>query len=143
MPSLGALSLSSSLLRELKRFLIAGMSAVMTDLLTYQILLTMLAVSLSKGMAFCAGSTVAFLVNKYWTFTHNGIVDGDKGHDETFDYVELSKFICLYCVTLMANVVVNGWVISKLEGMVYFAFLMATATSTILNFIGMKFWVFK
>ena len=54
--------------RELNKFLVAGLSAVGTDLLVYYLLLNFLSSEVSKGISFFTGSVVAFIINKYWTF---------------------------------------------------------------------------
>lgn len=121
-----------SLKKELPRFLVAGFSAVGTDLVTYLILIDWLNKPIAKGVSFILGSLVAFLINKYWTFETKPL-----RVQETF------AFTVLYLSTLSINVAVNHLVLYVFPLMLMLAFLMATATSTVLNFIGMKFWVFK
>jgi len=58
----------SQIKKELKRFLVAGISAVGTDLVTYYILLNYFNTDFSKGISFLLGTIVAFIINKYWTF---------------------------------------------------------------------------
>ena len=43
----------------------------------------------------------------------------------------------------MANVAVNHISLIYISELMVIGFILATATSTILNFIGMKFWVFS
>lgn len=121
-----------SLKKELPRFLIAGFSAVGTDLASYMILLDWFHASLAKAISFSLGSIVAFLVNKFWTF-----------ESKPLSAVEVASFIALYMLTLMANVTINQIVLSIFPLSILLAFLMATGTSTVLNFVGMKFWVFR
>lgn len=121
----------SKIKKELKRFLVAGLSAVGTDLITYYILLNFLSHDFSKAISFLIGTVVAFVINKYWTFEKN-----EKS------YKEMMKFGVLYSVTLGANVMTNN-VVLEYTNIVFLAFLLATGISTILNFIGQKFWVFK
>ena len=118
--------------KELSRFLVAGFSAVGTDLLAYWILLHFFTHSFAKAISFICGTLVAFLINKYWTFEK-------KEHT----YIEIVKFAFLYLVTLGINVGVNQLALVILPGYVALAFLAATGASTILNFIGQKWWVFK
>lgn len=121
----------SKLKKELKRFLIAGFSAVGTDLVTYYILLNFLSHDVAKSISFLLGTIVAFLINKYWTF---------EKYDKS--YKEIVQFTILYTITLGANVVTNKFVLEQTDS-VLFAFLVATGVSTVLNFLGQKFWVFK
>lgn len=117
--------------KELKRFLIAGISAVGTDLITYYILLNFLPHDISKAISFIFGTVVAFVINKYWTF---------EKYEKS--YKEIIKFGMLYSATLGANVLTNK-IVLEYTSLIFLAFLVATGVSTILNFIGQKFWVFK
>ncbi|MDX2470896.1 MAG: GtrA family protein [SAR324 cluster bacterium] len=117
--------------KELTRFLVTGCSAVATDYLTYLLFQQWFDLSLAKGLSFVAGSVLAFILNKYWTF---------EVHHSTAK--QLVKFTALYLSTLAANVSVNAAALQLLPEFITFAFLCATGTSTILNFLGQKFWVF-
>ena len=121
----------SKIKKELKRFLVAGLSAVGTDLVMYYILLNFLPHNISKALSFLLGTVVAFVINKYWTFEK----------DEK-SYKEIMKFGVLYSLTLGANVMTNK-IILEYTTLVFLAFLVATGVSTVLNFIGQKWWVFK
>lgn len=121
----------SKLKKELKRFLIAGFSAVGTDLVTYYILLNFLSHDVAKAISFLIGTIVAFVINKYWTF---------EKHNKS--YKEIVQFTILYGLTLGANVITNKFILVQMDS-VLFAFLVATGVSTVLNFLGQKFWVFK
>jgi putative flippase GtrA len=121
----------SQLKKELKRFLVAGLSAVGTDLLLYYIFLNYLSSNISKGISFLGGTIVAFVINKYWTF---------EKHDKSFK--EIILFGILYGVTLVINVLTNKLVLDY-TNIILLSFLAATGVSTVLNFIGQKFWVFK
>ncbi|MEA2020026.1 MAG: GtrA family protein [Campylobacterota bacterium] len=121
----------SKIKKELKRFLVAGLSAVGTDLVTYYILLSFLSHDIAKAISFLLGTIVAFVINKYWTF-----------EKQEKSYKEIFQFGILYSATLGANVLTNKIVLNNTE-IVFVAFLIATGVSTVLNFIGQKFWVFK
>lgn len=118
--------------RELFRFLIAGISAVATDTAVYFLLITVLDKNVAKGISFVSGTLVAYVINKYWTF--------NKPQKSIH---EVMKFALLYSSTLLANILVNHLINWLLPGFVVIAFLGATGTSTILNFLGQKFWVFR
>ena len=121
----------NKLKKELKLFLIAGLSAVAMDFITYYVMLNFLHHNIAKTLSFILGTIVAFVVNKYWTF---------ERYEKT--YKQIFQFIILYSATLFINVMVNRLVLDY-AGLVLLAFLIATATSTILNFTGQKWWVFK
>ena len=82
--------------KELNKFLIAGLSAVGTDLLTYYLLLNFLSSEISKGISFIIGSIFAFIINKYWTFKK-----------PKKSYKEMIQFGALYSITLGLNVIAN------------------------------------
>ena len=122
----------SGIRRELSRFLVAGISAVATDMGTYFLLLNILNPAPAKALSFLCGTVVAYVINKYWTFEVS-----------RRSYSEMCRFSLLYLSTLVANVGVNKLTLNVLPQMILVAFLAATATSTILNFIGQKWWVFR
>lgn len=126
---------------ELKRFLVSGGSAVACDTIVYAVLFGLsVPPSIAKAISFIAGTVLAFFLNKFWTFKKP-----KRSH------VEVVKFICLYASTLGANILVNRIVLDHAVAVVpalepfkvQFAFLSATGTSTVLNYLGQKFWVFK
>lgn len=122
----------SGIRKELSRFLVAGISAVATDMGTYFLFLGIMNSAPAKALSFLCGSVVAYVINKYWTFEVS-----------RRSYGEMCRFSLLYFSTLVANVGVNKLTLTVLPKMVLVAFLAATATSTILNFIGQKWWVFR
>jgi putative flippase GtrA len=121
----------SQIKKELKRFLVAGFSAVGTDLATYYISLNFFNTDIAKAISFFLGTIVAFIINKYWTF---------EKHEKS--YQEIVKFGLLYSATLGANVMTNKIVLDMFS-ITLVAFLIATGVSTVLNFIGQKWWVFR
>jgi putative flippase GtrA len=125
---------------ELVRYLIAGFGAVGADLMTYWLLLPAINPSPAKAFSFVAGTIVAYALQKFWTFQQ-------KEHS----WGEITKFISLYSSSLLINVAVNRVSIYLVEAYIpqlqplryQFSWLLATGTSTVLNYVGQKFWVFK
>lgn len=118
--------------QELMRFLVTGILAVGTDFSSYYLLLELLPIDVAKGTSFVLGSIVAFFLNKLWTFESDRHVTTAAIH-----------FAALYGLTFMANIAVNHLTLQFIADIKLVGFLAATATSTVLNFLGMKFWVFK
>ena len=118
--------------KELGRFLVAGFSAVGTDLASYYLLLQFISHSPAKTLSFALGTAVAYVFNKYFTF-----------EKPERNFQEMGKFVVLYTGTLCANVTVNKMVLIFAVNSVFLGFLAATGVSTILNFFGQKFWVFR
>lgn len=120
-----------ALKKELPRFLIAGFLVVIVDATIYYFLLFFLPPLFSKLIAFITGTTVAYLMNKFWTFKKSG-----------FFHEEIIKFIFLYILAMIINVGINSLTIFISHSLI-FAYFLATGTSASFNFIGQKFFVFK
>ena len=119
-------------LKELLRFLVGGGSAVIVDYLVLQgLMLLGLSLSPAKAVSFVCGAAVGFVINKLWTFER-----------KKFSRTEILRYVILYTCTALINTGVNAAVFHLL-GNVTFAFLCATGTSTVLNFLGQKFFVFR
>lgn len=118
--------------KELLRFLVGGGSAVLTDYLVYRLLLSAdMDISLAKGMSFVGGSIVGFIINKYWTF-----------ESKYFKVKEIFRYVILYATTALINALVNNITLSIIDIQII-GFLAATGVSTVLNFLGQKFFVFS
>lgn len=126
--------------KEISRFIISGICAVLTDMLFYYILSNFIEISVAKGISFLLGTITAYLMNKYYTF-----------EKKEKSLKEVIKFLSLYLFSLCANIIVNKLslyilpfvFINEFKIIKFLSFLFATGTSTIINFTGQKFWVFK
>jgi putative flippase GtrA len=118
--------------KQISRFLVTGSLAVLTDTIVYYLLIFIVSTIVAKGISFVSGTILAYVLNKRWTFNHN-----QRGVGSAI------KFSVLYLSTLGANICVNELVLSQLNETYILAFLAATGTSTVLNFIGQKWWVFR
>ena len=117
--------------KELMRFLIGGGSAVAADYILYMLFIHAgMEMSVSKAVSYVFGAVVGFVINKLWTFESKG-----------FSKMEIKRYILLYAVSACVNAGVNRLVIFVLK-MQLLAFLCATGVSTVLNFLGQKFFVF-
>ena len=121
--------------RQIRRFLVVGSLTVLVDLVSYRLCLeTGLRVPLAKTIGFLTGTIFAYFVNRFWTF------QSQRSH------VALFKFLLLYLTTLLTNVGVNQIVFEAVpsgERGQLFAFVVATSVSATLNFLGMKYIVFR
>ncbi len=122
--------------KEIPVFLIVGATTVGVDFLTYKLLLwTGIDYNPAKAVGFVTGTVFAYAANRLWTFGH-------VAHKPN----SLPRFCLLYGLTLAANVLINRFFLFALEVMiqaVQIAFLIATGVSATLNFLGMKFFVFR
>ena len=55
---------------QLFKFFITGIIVVSIDFASYFYFLNFLSIDLSKGISFFLGTLVAFMLNKYWTFSN-------------------------------------------------------------------------
>lgn len=123
--------------RELAIFLIVGSLTVLIDFLTYRSLvwLQLLGIDMAKATSFIVGTVFAYFANRFWTFGHKPHAPGSP-----------LRFSILYTATLGANVCVNALalvLLANAAAAIQVAFLLATGVSASLNFLGMKFFVFK
>ncbi len=125
--------------KELGIFLIVGTLTVIVDFVIYRGLVTGLAadVDLAKAVGFVSGTVFAYVFNRFWTF-------GDRQHAAG----SAARFIVLYGATLAINVLINRAGLEILRSLetavsVPMAFVLATGVSAALNFIGMKWFVFR
>lgn len=117
---------------EILKFLVGGGTAVIVDFITYKVFMNIgFERSIAKTFSFICGSIVGFIINKYWTF-----------ESSKFKMNEIYKYMILYIVTAFINSLVNKYTLLTFKSEL-FAFLCATGISTILNFLGQKFLIFR
>lgn len=118
--------------KELLRFLIGGGSAVLVDYIAYKVFMNMgVDRNIAKGISFVCGSIVGFVINKVWTFESKG-----------FFKAEILRYIALYSCTACINAAINK-VTLMVVPIEMLGFLCATGVSTVLNFLGQKYFVFR
>lgn len=118
-------------IREMLKFLVGGGSAVIVDFIVYKVLLSSGGdVVWSKGFSYVSGAIVGFIINKLWTFQSKG-----------FSKREIGRYILLYIISALLNAGINKMVLHVVD-ITIVAFLFATGASTVLNFLGQKFFVF-
>jgi putative flippase GtrA len=117
--------------KELLKFIVSGIIAVGTDLFFYYLLIETMNPNNSKGISFIMGTVVAFILNKFWTF---------EKVEKSFK--EIMQFVILYGSTLFINVLINK-IVLDFTSTILISFIIATGVSSILNFIGQKFWIFR
>ena len=123
--------------RELAIFLVVGALTVLVDFVSYRGLIGfgVMAVDMAKATGFLIGTLFAYFANRFWTFGHKPHVPGSAW-----------RFAVLYASTLGANVLINSLTLKLFADAVAaisLAFLVATGVSASLNFLGMKFFVFR
>ena len=122
---------------EAGRFLLVGSTAVLIDFITYLLLLFVvgLETKISKGIGFSSGALFAYFANRKFTF-----------NSSTKGIFVFSLFWVLYISTLVVNVSLNELSLSvfkKDDIGIGVSFLIATGFSALLNYIGMKYVIFR
>jgi putative flippase GtrA len=129
--------MKNSVLLELKRFLAVGMIAVCLDWGIYLTLVNFLGlgVFLSKSLSYIIGTMFAFIANGRLVFQSD------------LAPVNFLKHLLLYTFSLLANTLVFAFLKSNFSfdsPMILGAALLTTTfVSTLINFMGMRFWVFN
>ena len=124
-------------LRQLFRFAIGGIFATVIDFVVYFFVWSVLAgpLPVAKATGFVAGATFAFFINKTWTFSLRQV----SSHAPLV-------FSLVYVTSLIVNVAVNQGLFvyfSALSNPEVYSFVLATALSASLNFLGLRFLVFR
>lgn len=137
--------------KQLIKFGLIGLLAVLVDLCAYYIFLQILPKNvlanllsneaIAKTFSFLCGMSVTYTFNKLWTWK-----------EKTKSKKRFVKFVILYGTSLLLNVGANSLFLYILHNIPPFellpfkyllAFIGATGISAILNFSGQKFWVFR
>ena len=118
---------------QLLRFLVVGGCAVAIDAAVYFLLIhtSVLDAAWSKRISFAVGALWAFIANKRFTFQRSG-----------FSLHEPLLFSAVYVVGWLINSSAHDQVY-RLRPSPWLAFLIATALSTVANFAGQKWIVFR
>jgi len=118
---------------EVYRFLFIGILAVIIDAIVYFFLTFNFNISheLSKRISFICGAIFAFYFNRNFVFKVK-----NKKINQYF------MFSILYLISFLLNSLTHDIILHN-TNIIYMAFLTATTVSTIINFLGQKFIVFK
>ena len=121
---------------QVGRFLIVGIITVLIDFVIYILLLFFdFETDLSKAVSFSGGAIFAYFANRGYTFKSQR-----KG------LLSFALFSTLYILTLGVNVSMNELILSvfgKTQLFIIFAFIVATGLSAAINYIGMKYIIFR
>lgn len=137
--------------KQLVKFGLIGVLAVLTDLCMYWTFLNVLPEKafggwlgnevLAKGMSFLCGLLVTYQFNKRWTWRKK-----DRSNKR------LVKFMLTYGISLVLNVSINTGALKVLLGneafagvpfKYFIAFVIATGVCATFTFLGQKFWIFR
>ena len=118
---------------EIYKFIIIGIIAVSIDAFVYYLLgnFEFFSYEISKRISFICGAAFAFFFNRSYVFQikHKNIS-------------QILGFSILYFASFLCNAFSHDFVLNKLA-IPTVAFIFATAVSTIINYLGQKFIIFK
>ena len=123
--------------REIKLFLINGLIGVIIAYIIYMILMiSSLNINFSSSISYFAAILYGYFANKKLTFKNL----------DNISLTNISKYIVLHLCTLVIFVYLNSYLVIFLEDYTYnllIAFILPVNLTMILNFLGLRFWVFK
>jgi putative flippase GtrA len=143
-------------IKQITKFFIIGVSAVLVDLVIYYFLSDLMSVNtdISKACGFMVGTVYTYYLNKRWTWRHTE--KSNKGMVVTFGMVYAVSFVFNILINkygllwlpdknvfLEMTIDTNKYTLFAFKGGKFLAFFFATATSAVINFLGQKFLVFN
>jgi len=144
-------------IKQITKFFIIGVSAVLVDLIVYYALSDLLAINIdfSKAAGFLIGSVYTYYLNKKWTWRHT----------EKTNKGMVGRFAIIYAISFIFNILINKYslliipdfeiastvtfsnkdvmTLFSVKGDKFMAFFFATVFSAVFNFLGQKYWVFS
>ncbi|MBM3381663.1 MAG: GtrA family protein [Betaproteobacteria bacterium] len=122
-----------TLRHQIARFVVAGFTGLFTDLSVYRGLVALGAhVTPAKALGCVAGTIVVFFINRSWTFS-----------SQRASLSQFVRFSMLYGASITVNTTLNTLGLHLLPEPWQVSFVFATGVSTVMNFLGSKFLVFK
>ena len=118
---------------EIYKFILIGICSVLIDFIFYFLFIYfhIFDPNISKKISFILGAIFAFYANRDYVFR---VIKKN--------YFQYFGFATLYFISFMANSYVHDVVLIKSK-VLMIAFLIATIVSTIINYIGQKFLIFR
>ncbi|BCZ49017.1 hypothetical protein psyc5s11_50840 [Clostridium gelidum] len=121
-----------SMNNSFSRFLLVGGTSTILDYVIYIILSRYIDYSLAKVISMCCACTYSFFLNKEFSFK-----DQSKNNID-----QLIKYVVAQVINITVNVLVNAFVL-KTVGIKIIAFIVATGTAMIVNYLLQKVFVFR
>lgn len=121
--------------RYLSRFLVVGLTSTALNYIVVMVLFYLLNIwiTLSTIVGYLAGLSLGFYLNKTWTFK-----DTSKNN-----FKLILKYFFVYGISLFFAVLTVNFTIIIFNLPEYIAVIMSIIVSTILNYLGLRNWVFS
>jgi|GEM_PF-460244 len=122
-----------SLRQQIVRFVVTGFSGLFTDVSVYRMLVKFGAhVTPAKALGCTAGTVLVFFINRAWTFAN-----------KQTSFAQVLRFVLLYGSSIVLNTALNTLGLKIVPQPWQLAFVFATGVTTVVNFLGSKFFVFN
>ena len=120
--------------QQFKRFIIIGsFSTIFNYIVFLAFFSTNFNYLLSSSIGYIAGLILGFMFNKKWTF---------QLRDHT-NSIEIIKYIIVYFLSLVLSLSVLNILVNNMEIDARIANIFAIILTTMTNFLGLKFYVFR
>lgn len=118
------------------KFLIVGGVSTIINYSTFYLLFSIFNIHYlySSGTGYFTGLIVGYVLNRNWSFVE---------HKSSKRVTEFVKYLVLYIVSLLLSLISLELLVSILGVNALIANVVAIGISTIINFLGLKFIVFK
>jgi putative flippase GtrA len=127
------LAQDKTLRNQIARFVVAGFMGLFTDLAVYRGLVALeMHVTPAKALGCISGTVLVFFVNRAWTFA-----------SQQTSLTQFVRFSMLYATSITVNTTLNTFGLQILPEPWQVSFIFAAGVSTVMNFLGSKFLVFK
>ena len=125
--------------QNFSKFLIVGALSFVVDILFYFFFLKQgIDPVLSKLASFICGAFCGYILNTYFTFNQAKLTSN-----------KLLKYISVYSCSLFANLLSNELMLTRLlnssmeEGVYFISVIFATVIALVINFLGLRYYVFR
>ncbi|MRN55584.1 GtrA family protein [Paenibacillus monticola] len=120
------------------KFNAVGLLNTLIDFAIFTLLNSLgLVYTLAQVISYSAGTANSFILNKKVTFR-----DSDRGKKDSFDRMQLLKFIILNLIVLGISLLLMHLLTDKLGIQVLISKVLVTFVTVIINFFGSRKWVF-
>lgn len=124
---------NKNLRNQMLKFIVTGFCGLFSDVAVYRLLVQLgIHVTPAKALGCVTGTVVVFFINRAWTFSTT-----------QRSMAQIFRFALLYGSTIVLNTTLNTLALRVVPNPWQVAFVFATAITTMINFVGLKFVVFK
>ena len=119
---------------QLSKFLMVGMACTVLNYSTFLIFYKLISINflIASCIGYIAGLVFGYYLNRSWTF-----------ESEADSYFLIFKYFLIYMISLFTSLVLLNVLVVKFSLLIEIASIFVIGYSTLFNYIGTKFLVFK